>query len=317
MDQKIAYIFPGQGAQYVGMGKDFYEFNKEVKAVFNRADDVLGKGFTSLIFEGPMDKLTQTQYSQPAIYVVSFAIFTALQHRYPQVKPYVCAGLSLGEYTALAASGKIPFEEGLELVAKRGELMQNACEIAPGSMRVVLGMQEADIAKALFSMEKEVCIANLNCPGQVVIAGTKEGLDKAAEALKAAGAKRVLPLEVSGAFHSFLMQSARDGLTPYLQKAHLQESNVKFVMNTPGDFVSEISQIRSNLMAQVTEPVYWQKGIEAMVGSGVTHFLEMGPGKTLQGMNKRIGVSLPTYSIEKLEELEKLHLEEGFANVIA
>lgn len=302
---RTAFIFPGQGAQYVGMGKDFYHSSKEVKAVFARADDVLGSGFSSLIFEGPMEKLTETKYSQPAIYITSFAIFTSFQLKYPHIKPYVCAGLSLGEYTALAASGKISFEEGLELVAKRGELMQRACEIAPGSMRVVLAMEEKQIAEILLPMKQEVCVANLNCPGQVVIAGTKEGLEKASEALKAAGAKRVLPLEVSGAFHSFLMQSAREGLTPFLEKVHLQESPVRFVMNTPGDFVEDLAQIRKNLMAQVTEPVCWQKGIEAIELSGVTAFIEMGPGKTLQGMNKRIGVKVPTYSIEKMEELEQ------------
>lgn len=311
MEQKIAFIFPGQGAQCVGMGKDFCQMSKEAKAIFARADDVLGSGFSSLVFEGPMDRLTETKYSQPAIYVTSFAVFTAFQCKYPQIKPYACAGLSLGEYTALAASGKISFEEGLELVAKRGALMQEACEIAPGSMRVVLGMEEKQISEVLLPLKQEVCIANLNCPGQVVIAGTISGLEKAAEALKAAGAKRVLPLEVSGAFHSFLMQSAREGLTPFLEKVHLQESSTLFVMNTPGDFVGNLVQIRKNLMAQVTEPVYWQKGIEAIEKAGVSRFIEMGPGKTLQGMNKRIGVKVPTYSIEKWEELDQEGLAHG------
>lgn len=312
MSHKVCFIFPGQGSQYVGMGKDFYENFEVARKIFAKADEVLGDGFSRLLFEGPMEELTLTKNSQPAIYVMSFAIYQVFSQMYPNVTPYACAGLSLGEYTALAASGRISFEEGLRLVAKRASLMQEACEVSSGSMRVVLGLEESLIAAALAS-QKDVCIANVNCPGQVVIAGTKSGLEEASIKLKDAGAKRVLPLEVSGAFHSNLMLPAKEGLAPFLLKANLKDSSIRFVMNTVGYFVQDLDKIRQNLMAQVTEPVYWQKGIEAMEKEGATHFIEMGCGKTLQGMNKRIGVKAPTYSIEKIEELAKV---EEFIHVI-
>ncbi len=312
MSRKICFIFPGQGSQYVGMGKDFYENFEAARKIFAKADEILGEGFSGLLFEGPIEELTLTKNSQPAIYVMSFAIYQVFSEMYPNVIPYACGGLSLGEYTALAVSGRISFEEGLRLVAKRASLMQEACEMSSGSMRVVLGLEESLIA-AVLSSEKEVCIANVNCPGQVVIAGTKSGLEEASIKLKEAGAKRVLPLEVSGAFHSNLMLSAKEGLAPFLLKADLKDTSTRFVMNTVGEFVEDLDKIRQNLIAQVTEPVYWQKGIEAMEREGATHFIEMGCGKTLQGMNKRIGVKAPTYSIEKVEELAKV---EEFIHVI-
>jgi [acyl-carrier-protein] S-malonyltransferase len=311
MKSNIGFIFPGQGAQYVGMGKDFYEKFPEAKEVFEKADAVLGRPFSKLIFEGPAEELTQTKNSQLAIYIVSYAIFCVFASENPGITPKVCAGLSLGEYTALTVSGKISFEEGLLLVAKRASLMQEACVSSPGSLRVVLGLGEEAIKEAFSTIAgtKSLCIANINCPGQIVIAGSHKELDMAGSILKEAGAKRVLPLDVSGAFHSSLMQSAREGLSPALQKASLKDSKISLVMNTPGDFVEDSSSILAYLEAQVTEPVLWQKGIEAMVASGVTKFIEMGPGTTLQGMNKRIGLNtVPTYSIGKVEDLEGVSL---------
>lgn len=207
-------------------------------------------------------------------------------------------------------AGKISFTDGLKLVQKRAELMQKACIESPGSLRVVLGMSEEAIEQALAKIagHETLCIANLNCPGQVVIAGSHKDLDMAEGVLKESGAKRVLPLDVSGAFHSSLMFSAREGLTPHLEKATLEQSKTALVMNTPGDFVEDSSSILAYLTRQVTEPVRWQKGVEAMVAAGVTRFIEMGPGATLQGMNKRIGVSVPTVSIGKVQELEGLSL---------
>jgi [acyl-carrier-protein] S-malonyltransferase len=305
MANKIAFIFPGQGAQYVGMGKDFYDTFPAARDVFEKADAFLQRPFSSLIFSGSTEELTQTKNSQLAIFIVSLAILAALRQALPSIVPSVCAGLSLGEYTALVASGKLSLEEGLALVEKRAAFMQQACISNPGSMRVVLGMDPERIATVLQGLAAQAWIANLNCPGQVVIAGTVEGLEKASIALKEAGAKRVLPLEVSGAFHSALMQPARDLLSPYLLQASLQNTSIDLVMNTPGDFVKDTDQMRKFLIEQVTQPVLYQKGIEAMIREGVDFFLEMGPGKTLQGMNKKIGVTCPTKSIEKSLELEE------------
>ncbi len=308
----MAFLFPGQGAQYVGMGKDFYENFAIAKQVFETSDDLLGWSFSRLIFEGPKEDLTQTKNSQLAIYIVSWAIHQVLRQEYPDLIPYVCAGLSLGEYTALAATGKISFTEGLRLVDQRAKLMQEACEISPGSLRVVLGMEPEEIQSVLNILPPEAyaCIANVNCPGQVVIAGTVYGLDLASEELKKKGGKRILPLEVSGAFHSRLMLSAEQGLAPYIKESILRETQIRLVMNTPGEFVDDLSSIRSNLIEQVTHPVYWQRGIKMMEKEGVACFIEMGCGKTLQGMNKRIGVQSSTYSVEKIEEIG------GLANVV-
>ncbi len=305
---KIAYIFPGQGAQYVGMGKDFYDHFEAAKRVFEEADEHLHRHFSQLIFEGPQTELTQTKNSQMAIYIMSWAVYRALQAECPEIAPIVCAGLSLGEYTALVAAGKLSFLEGLSLVEKRALLMQQACESFPGSMRVVLGLEDAAVEDIIapISASAQVWVANLNCPGQVVIAGTLSGLDLAAELLKQKGAKRILPLDVSGAFHSGLMQSAKDRLAPYIAEVPLRESSIDIVMNTPGDYVKDTALIRQNLIDQVTQPVRWQRGIQAIERSGVSLFLEIGCGKTLQGMNKRIGVKVPTLSLEKIEELQQV-----------
>ncbi len=311
---KIAFLFPGQGAQYIGMGKDFYEQYSSAREVFQKADEILKRPFSKLMFEGSKEDLTQTKNSQLAIFIVSFAMYKAFTEMLPHITPSVCAGLSLGEYTALVVAGKLSFEEGLSLVEKRAEFMQEACVSNSGSLKVILGLDPDRIEEVLFELKEPVWIANLNCPGQVVIAGTIEGLEKASIALKKAGARRILPLEVSGAFHSSLMQPAQDALKPYIIKAALKDSDVSLVMNTPGEFVSDLDKIRFYLIEQVTNPVFYQRGIESMLRDGVDYFIEIGPGKTLQGMNKKIGVSFPTISIEKVVELEefiKLQEEES------
>lgn len=315
MSKKIAFLFPGQGAQYVGMGKDFYEACPEAQAIFNRADELLGYKFSDLIFYGPKDELTLTKNSQLAIFIVSFAIFKAVQKEMPSLTPSVCAGLSLGEYTALAASGKISFEDCLLLVKRRAEYMNDACVSHPGSMSVVLGMDEDVVEKTLKQItENCVKIANLNCPGQIVIAGSKEGLEAAASILKENGAKRILPLDVSGAFHSPLMKEAQERLAPFLKQVSLYETPIDLCMNTPGNFEGDLQHIRANLIKQVTEPVRWEKGIHAMKGYGVDLFIEMGCGKTLSGMNKRIGVIEPTLSIEKVTDLQEIAKEIAACN---
>ena len=307
MSKKIAFIFPGQGSQYVGMGKDFYDEFSVSREVFDEADRILGYKFSDLMFSGPKEELTLTKNSQLAIYIVSYAIYKAMQERIPTLLPTVCAGLSLGEYTALTVAGKISFKDCLRLVQHRAQFMNDACDTHPGSMSVVLGMEEQFVKEALSELTGEiVSIANLNCPGQIVIAGTKEGLEKATEHLKKKGAKRILPLDVSGAFHSSLMEEAATRLTPFLQAAPLTPSCIELVMNRPGTFVTDLDDMRAQLVAQVSQAVLWEKGVHAMVGSGVDLFVEMGPGKTLAGMNKRIGVIAPTLSIEKIADIEAL-----------
>jgi [acyl-carrier-protein] S-malonyltransferase len=306
---KIAFLFPGQGAQFVGMGKDFFDLFSTAKHVFQEADEVLASYFSNLIFQGPSEELTLTKNSQLAIYIVSVAIWKTVEEQFPELKPSVCAGLSLGEYTALTAAGKVSFDECLRLVQARGEYMHAAALSHPGSMHVVLGLSPEIVEEALSGI-RDVSIANLNCPGQVVIAGTELALKEAAGAIKEKGAKRILPLDVSGAFHSALMQEAQEKLKPHLDHALLVESPVALISNVSGDYVRTLPEIRACLLKQVTHPVLWEKGILAAQAAGVEAYYEMGPGKTLAGMNKKIGVLAPTFSIEKVKDLE------GLANAV-
>ncbi len=303
MNKKIAFIFPGQGAQYPSMGADFFAQFKEAKAVFQEADEILGESFSEKIFNGPAEELTLTKNSQLAIFITSIAILRVVQAQYPDLEPAVCAGLSLGEYTALVSANKISFKDALALVKARGSYMQDACETHPGTMYVVLGLELSDVEEVTNVIEG-VWIANLNCPGQIVIAGTKEGTAKAALLLKEQGARRVMPLDVSGAFHSGLMQEAQNRLEPLIRDVEMVATDTEIVMNVPGDFLTSEKEVREAMILQVTHPVRWQKGVEAMVEKGVELFIEMGPGKTLAGMNKRIGVKVPTISVEKVADLE-------------
>lgn len=303
--KRYAFLFPGQGAQYPGMGKDFYEAFAVARETFEEADDLLGRSLSKLIFEGPKEELTLTKNSQVAIYVVSMAILRTVISLFPSLKPSVCAGLSLGEYTALTAAEKISFSDCLKLVAVRGQCMQDACEKESGSMSVVIGSEVAFIQEVLKTLpDAKVWIANLNCPGQVVIAGTLPALELAAAALKEKGVKRVLPLEVSGAFHTPLMHSAKEVLSPYIDAVSFQEGISQVVMNVPGSCVTDLGNVKNLLKEQVVSPVYWEKGIRSIEAD---LFLEMGPGTTLAGMNKRIGVVAPTLSIEKTGNLEELY----------
>lgn len=320
MDKKRwAFVFPGQGAQYPGMGKDFFDAFPVARQVFEEADEHLGVNFSRLIFEGPAPELTLTKNSQVAIYITSIAILKTVQQHFPDIIPSVCAGLSLGEYTALTASGRASFKECLDLVKMRAALMHAACEEEKGSMQVVLGLDAKVVEDAVNELPAgtRVWVANLNCPGQVVIAGTPEGLALAVEALKLKGAKRALPLDVSGAFHSGLMLSAQEKLAPRIQSTELCRSEIALVMNVPGGYVEDLDDVRKFLIQQVASPVRWEKGVRSMVEQGVECYLEMGPGKTLAGMNKRIGVAQPTFSIEKIADLEELtkNLVETYATV--
>jgi [acyl-carrier-protein] S-malonyltransferase len=313
MSKKVAFLFPGQGAQYPGMGKDFFEQFPIARQTFEEADDFLHFPLSRLIFEGPSEELTKTCNSQMAIYVMSMALYRVIHHQFPDLTPTVCAGLSLGEYTALTVAGKIGFIDCLDLVRTRGSAMQQACEENPGSMQVVLGMTEEAVESVISKLNPPhpVWVANINCPGQVVIAGSLTALPIAAEALKQSGAKRVLPLEVSGAFHSGLMLSAQEKLREKIATTCLSESSTQMIMNVPGDFVSTIPQMRQALIEQVVSPVRWERGIRKMMEEKIEVYVEIGPGKTLGGMNKRIGVTELNLSIEKISDLDGLNTLNG------
>lgn len=309
MVKKIAFIFPGQGAQYPGMGKDFYEESSTVRETFEEANDLLKRDLKKIILEGPKDTLTETRNSQTGIYVVSIAFLRVLEKLFPQLKPTVCAGLSLGEYSAVTAAGYLPFAQGLPLVQYRGQYMNDACQVRSGTMAVILGL-EADTVEALVkevNMPQDLWAANFNCPGQVVISGTVKGIEAGTAAAKAKGAKRVMPLQVHGAFHSGLMKEAEERLRPHVEDAPIQASSIELVMNVPGDFVNDIQLIRDNLIRQVTHPVRWEQGIRRLCERGIELFVEIGCGKTLAGFNKRINETIPTISIEKVADLEQLN----------
>lgn len=306
--KKIAFIFPGQGAQYPGMAKDFFENFSLARETFEEADDLLHRNLSKIIFEGPEAVLTETKNNQTAIFVVSIAILNVIKKSYPQIIPTVCSGLSLGEYTALTASNRLDFAACLPLVQHRGQYMNEACEAHPGTMAVVLGLD----AKAVEEIVKEVDLpndlwaANFNCPGQIVISGTAKGIEAGSAAAKAKGAKRVLPLQVHGAFHSGLMKSAEVKLQDHVHAVNLKDSQIEFVMNVPGDYVKDKTQIKTNLINQVTHSVRWEQGIRRMADQGIDLFIEIGCGKTLAGFNKRILPEAKTISVEKITDLDQL-----------
>ncbi len=305
--KRFAFLFPGQGAQYIGMGKEFYSSFQAAKKLFDEADDLLKMKLSHLIFSGDEKELTQTKNSQPAIFVTSLALLMVLQELF-SITPVTCAGLSLGEYSALVAAGKMRFSDALLLVQKRAHFMHDACEAQAGSMAVVLGLDDALVQSTVDSlnMPQHIWAANFNCPGQVVISGTAAGLEKASKALSEAGAKRILPLQVHGAFHSGLMKPAQERLQSSIMQTPLQDSTCSIAMNCTGAFCTSADEIRSNLVEQVVRPVFWHKSIHTMAKEHIDLFLEIGPGKTLCGMNKRIGVQAPSMSLEKPEDLKEI-----------
>lgn len=282
---KNAYIFPGQGAQFVGMGKDLFDNNTEAHAMFHKANNILGFNITDIMFEGTDEALKETRVTQPAIFLHSVILAKTLGAAF---KPDMVAGHSLGEFSALVANGTLSFEDGLALVAQRAFAMQEACEIQPSTMAAVLGLEDDKVEEICKSIEGIVVPANYNCPGQLVISGDVEAINKACEAIKEAGAKRALVLNVGGAFHSPLMEPAREKLAAAIEATKFSTPTCPIYQNVSASAVSNADEVKKNLVAQLTAPVRWTQSVQAMVADGATHFTEVGPGKVLQGLVKKI-----------------------------
>ncbi|MGS2776814.1 ACP S-malonyltransferase [Robertmurraya sp. GLU-23] len=301
---KLAIIFPGQGSQTVGMGKVFAETNKEVQSVFESADNKLGFSLSNLIFEGPQDELTKTTNTQPALLTTSIALFE--QFKKAEIKADYMAGHSLGEYTALVAAGAIGFEDGVYAVRKRGEFMEEAVPNREGTMAAVLGLDRDILAEAVGKAAAEgevVGLANMNCPGQIVISGSRKGVELASQFAKEAGAKRVLPLEVSGPFHSQLMKPASGRLREVLDGISISEATVPVIANVNAQEMAASKEIKERLLEQLYSPVLWEDSVKHMIELGVDTFVEIGPGKVLSGLVKKVERSVQTYSISDEETL--------------
>lgn len=286
-----AYVFPGQGAQFVGMGKDLYEGNAEVRAMMEKANEILGFRITDLMFNGTEEDLRQTKVTQPAIFLHSVALAKSLGEDF---RPDMVAGHSLGEFSALVAAGALSFEEGLKLVSKRAHAMQKACEKEPSTMAAVLALPDSKVEEICAGIEEVVAPANYNCPGQVVISGSIEGIDKACEQLLAAGAKRALKLKVGGAFHSPLMQPAQEELTEAIEAAKFETPRCAVYQNVDGKPHTDPEEIKENLIKQLTGAVRWTQDVEAMIADGADEFIELGPGAVLQGLVKKINKGVAT-----------------------
>ena len=287
-----AYVFPGQGAQFVGMGKDLYDNNPLAKELFEKANEVLGFRITDLMFEGTDDDLKQTRVTQPAIFLHSVILAKTLGDEF---KPDMVAGHSLGEFSALTAAGALSFEDGLSLVYKRALAMQKACEASPSTMAAVLGLPDEKVEEICASITGEIVVpANYNCPGQIVISGTNEGIDAACEKLLAAGAKRALKLKVGGAFHSPLMEPARTELAEAIKNTTIKAPICPIYQNVNAKPESSPEAIKTNLVAQLTAPVRWTQSVENMIATGADHFIELGPGAVLQGLVKKVNKEVIT-----------------------
>jgi len=288
-----AYIFPGQGAQFVGMGKDLYEGSPLAKELFEKANEILGFRITDLMFEGTDEDLRQTKVTQPAIFLHSVILAKVLGNSF---KPEMVAGHSLGEFSALVANGSLSFEDGLILVSKRAMAMQKACEKEPSTMAAILGLEDEIVEKACNEISEIVVPANYNSPGQLVISGSFAGIDKAIEQLTALGAKRALKLQVGGAFHSPLMEPARVELEKAINETTFSKPICPVYQNVNAQAVTDPSEIKANLVSQLTAPVRWTQIMEHMIADGATSFTEVGPGKVLQGLIKKVNREMPCES---------------------
>lgn len=288
-----AYVFPGQGAQYVGMGKDLFDNFKEAKELFKKANSVLKFKITDLMFEGTDEDLKQTKVTQPAIFLHSTILAKMLGNDFV---PDMVAGHSLGEFSALVAAGSLSFEDGLKLVSKRAMAMQEACEIEPSTMAAIVGLEDKVVEETLHSIDDIVVPANYNCPGQLVISGSMSGIDKAVELLKEKGARRALKLNVGGAFHSPLMEPAKVELEKAIQNTKFNTPICPIYQNVNAQAVKNPDIIKSNLISQLTSPVRWTQIMKNMLADGMTEYIEVGPGKVLQGLLKKVDRKLPASS---------------------
>lgn len=303
---KSFFVFSGQGAQTVGMGRDLYESSAAAKAVFDQADAALGWSISSICFDGPAEKLTESKYCQPAIYTMSCAALAAFKEKYANIEPVACAGLSLGEYAALYAGEAFSFADGLKLIARRGELMDAACNETSGGMASVLGGDEAVI--------KEVCaecgieVANFNSPGQIVISGEKDKVIAAVAELKARGMRKVIPLNVAGAFHSKLMASAGEQLSEVLASTAFEIPKTPVYHNFTAAVAGSVDELRSNLKAQVAGSVRWEECVRQMIAAGGDTMIEFGPGNVLTGLLRRTDKEIKYFNVNSIESLNNLEL---------
>ena len=291
-----AFVFPGQGAQYVGMGKPLFDKSPEAKKLFTQANEILGFAITDVMFDGPEEAQRQTKVTQPAVFLHS----VILARLFPNFKPDMVAGHSLGEFSALVASGALSFEDGLRLVSARALAMQAACELEPSTMAAIIGLPDEKVEEICQGIKEVVVPANFNCPGQLVISGSMKGVEQACEELKAAGAKRALPLKVGGAFHSPLMEPARQNLAAAIEKTQFNKPLCPIYQNVDAKPHTNPAEIKANLVKQLTSPVRWTQIVRAMVADGATVFVELGPGNVLQGLIKKTEAAAEVESFQEL-----------------
>ncbi len=288
-----AYVFPGQGAQFVGMGQDLYDNSAAAKALFEQANEILGFNIKDMMFAGTAEELKQTKVTQPAIFLHSVILAKTLGDAF---QPEAVAGHSLGEFSALVAAGAMSFEDGLKLVSQRAQAMQKACEMKPSTMAAVLGLEDAVVENICNEIDGVVVAANYNCPGQLVISGEVAAIEAACEKMKEAGARRALVLPVGGAFHSPLMEPAREELAAAIAATPFTAPSCPIYQNVTASAITDPETIKSNLIAQLTAPVRWTQTVKQMLEDGVSSFTEVGPGKVLQGLVKKVDRSIPTES---------------------